>query len=50
MADEEKKADITKYPEGLDYLAENLKMPVPKDKIQQRKAIVMGLIVTLARQ
>lgn len=48
--DNEKTVDITKYPEGLDYLAENLEMAVPKDNMAVRKAMVNSLISTLVRQ
>ena len=47
---DEQKVDITKYPEGLEYLAKELKLPVPPDQIQQRQAMVMGLINSLVRQ
>lgn len=48
--DNEKKVDITKYPEGLEYLAEHLELAIPKENMAVRKAIVSGLISTLVRQ
>ncbi len=51
--DEEKKVDITKYPEGLEYLAENLNLPLPpavSDNMEVRKNYVFNLISTLVRQ
>ena len=50
---EEKNVDITKYPEGLEYLAENLKLPLPpalENNAEVRKNYVFGLIGTLVRQ
>ncbi len=61
---DEKKVDITKYPEGLHYLAQNLMLPLPpvpfpegmtqeqKDAIilQQKEYIVNMLVGTLVRQ
>ena len=47
---EDKKVNINKYPEGLEYLAENLDLPIPKEDIEARKAYVMGLVETLVRQ
>ena len=43
---------ITKYPEGLDYLEQNLDiMGLPKEGMtEMRKAMVKSLIMTLARQ
>ena len=46
----EKKVDITKYPEGLEYLAEHLQLPVPIEDMEARKAYVFGLIDLLVRQ
>ncbi len=47
---DEKKFDLTKYPEGLQYLAKELKLPMPAEATAQREAFVMGLIATLVRQ
>jgi len=47
---DEKKVDITKYPEGAQYLAQQLKLPVPPDQMQQRMGMVVGLIGSLVRQ
>lgn len=46
----EKKVDISKFPEGLEYLAENLKLPVPIEDPQARRDYVFGLIDLLVRQ
>lgn len=48
--DNEKTIDITKYPEGLEYLAENLELPVSLVDPEARKAYVFGLIDMLVRQ
>ena len=48
--DNEKQVDITKYPEGLEYLAEKLELPVPIEDPQARKDYVFGLIDLLVRQ
>ena len=48
--DNEKKVNINKYPEGLEYLAENLKLPVPIEDPEARKEYVFGLIDLLVRQ
>ncbi len=61
---DEKTVDITKYPEGLEYLAKNLMlplppMPFPEDMpeeqkeamiLQQKMGIVNMLVGTLVRQ
>ncbi len=47
---EEQKVDLTKYPEGLRYLAKNLNLPIPPEAAAQREAFVMNLIATLVRQ
>lgn len=52
---EEKKNDavITSYPEGLEYLAEHLQLPLPPalaDNMEARKNFVFNLIGTLVRQ
>ena len=47
---EEQKVDLTKYPEGLQYLAKTLKLPIPEEATAQREAYVMGLIASLVRQ
>ena len=61
---DEKTVDITKYPEGLHYLAQKLMLPLPpanlpedmpqaqKDAIvqQQKEYIVNMLVGTLVRQ
>jgi len=43
---------ITKYPEGLDYLEDNLDvMGIPKgDMSPMRKQMIKNMILTLARQ
>lgn len=47
---DEKKVDLTKYPEGLQYLAAQLRLPIPEENTAQREAMVMGLIGMLVRQ
>lgn len=61
---DEKKVDITKYPEGLHYLAQQLMIPLPpaplpedmpqeqKDAIllKQKEFVVEMLVGTLVRQ
>ena len=39
------KFDISKYPEGLDYLVENLDLPIPKENRQAREAFVRAAIL-----
>lgn len=38
---EEQKVDLTKYPEGLQYLAKELDLPIPPEATAQREAFVM---------
>ena len=47
---EEQKVDLTKYPEGLQYLAKELDLPIPPEATAQREAFVMNLISTLVRR
>ena len=47
---EEKKVDLTKYPEGLVVLAKELKLPMPEDAVAQRQAFVANIISSLVRQ
>ena len=47
---EEKKVDITKYPEGLAYLAKELKLPMPEDAAAQRQGFVATIVSSLVRQ
>lgn len=47
---EEKKTDITKYPEGLEYLAKVLKLPMPDDAVAQRQGLVANIVSSLVRQ
>ena len=47
---DEQKVDLTKYPEGLQYLAKELDLPIPPEATAQREAFVMNLISTLVRQ
>ena len=47
---EEQKVDLTKYPEGLQYLAKELDLPIPPEATAQREAFVTNLISTLVRQ
>jgi len=47
---EELRMNINKYPEGLDYLAENLELPIPKENMEARKDYVTSLIDYLVRQ
>lgn len=61
---DEKKVDITKYPEGLHYLAQQLMLPLPpmplpedmpqeqKDAIalKQKEFVIEMLVGTLVRQ
>ncbi len=50
MSVEDKKVDLTKYPEGLKELAAKLKLPIPEEETAKREAMVMGLIASLVRQ
>ncbi len=36
--------DISKYPEGLEYLVENLELPIPKENKAAREAFVKAAI------
>lgn len=47
---EEKKIDITKYPEGLIELAKQLKLPIPEEATAQRQGLVMNIVSSLVRQ
>lgn len=47
---EEKKVDLTKYPEGLKELAALLELPIPPEAAAQREAMVMSIISSLIRQ
>lgn len=47
---DEKKVDITKYPEGLAELTKQLKLPIPEDATAQRQALVANIISSLVRQ
>jgi hypothetical protein len=46
----EDKVDITKYPEGLEYLAEHIELPVPKERMEVRKTMILGLIDSFLSQ
>ena len=50
MSEQNKKVDLTKYPEGLKELAAKLKLPIPEEETAKREAMVMGLIASLVRQ
>ena len=50
MEMDDKKVDITKYPEGLKALAAQLDLPIPPEETEKREAMVMGLISSLVRQ
>ncbi|MBD5161932.1 MAG: hypothetical protein HDT14_07990 [Oscillibacter sp.] len=53
MEEKNKDAVITSYPEGLEYLAEHLRLPLPPalaDNMEARKNFVFNLIGTLVRQ
>lgn len=55
MEDNKKGSDavIPTYPEGLEYLAEHLRLPLPPalaDNMEARKNFVFNLIGTLVRQ
>ncbi len=39
------KYDISKFPGGLDYLVENLELPIPKENRAAREAFVKAAIV-----
>ncbi|MBQ9911778.1 MAG: hypothetical protein IJI56_03580 [Firmicutes bacterium] len=39
------KYDISKFPDGLDYLVENLELPIPKENRAAREAFVKAAIV-----
>lgn len=44
------KIDITKYPEGVRFLAENLNLPIPKENTAAREEFVFNMmkgIITL---
>ena len=47
---EEKKVDIIKYPEGLAYLAKELKLPMPEEAVAQRQGMVAMIVSSLVRQ
>lgn len=47
---EEKKVDLTKYPEGLVELAKELKLPMPEEAVAQRQGFVANIISSLVRQ
>lgn len=36
--------NISKYPEGLEILAEKLELPVPKEDMEARKAYILGVV------
>ncbi|MBO4818885.1 MAG: hypothetical protein J5528_01995 [Firmicutes bacterium] len=38
------KYDISKYPDGFDYLVENLELPIPKENKAMREAFVRAAI------
>jgi hypothetical protein len=44
MENIETNVDISKYPEGLDYLAHVLELPIPKEAMEARKSMVLGLV------
>lgn len=53
MEENRKDAVIPTYPEGLEYLAENLRLPLPPalaDDMEARKNFIFNLIGTLVRQ
>ena len=39
------KYDISNYPDGFDYLVENLELPIPKENRAAREAFVKAAIV-----
>lgn len=41
---------ITKYPEGLDYLEKNVKIPFLYVLLGMKKKLIKSIILTLARQ
>lgn len=48
---EEKKDNIiTKYPEGLDYLEKNIKMPFLYVLMGMKRKLIKSIILTIARQ
>ncbi len=38
------KVNISKYPEGLDILAEKLDLPIPKEDKEARKAYIKSVV------
>lgn len=40
----EQKIDITKYPEGLKYLAQVLELPIPKENTQAREDYIFNFV------
>lgn len=43
------KYDISKYPEGLDILAEKLEIPIPKEDMEARRNYVFAFIDGMIR-
>lgn len=53
MEENKRDAVIPTYPEGLDYLAEHLRLPLPpalENDMEARKNFIFNLIGTLVRQ
>lgn len=46
----EKENIITKYPEGLEYLNKNVKIPFLYVLLGMKKKLIKSIILTLARQ
>ncbi len=38
--------NISKFPEGLEILAEKLDLPIPKEDMEARKALVLNIVST----
>ncbi len=39
--------DARKYPEGLEELARNMKLPLPEDDIEGRKALILRFMESI---
>lgn len=47
---EQKENIITKYPEGLEYLTKNIKMPFLYVLLGMKQKLIKSIILTIARQ
>ena len=39
--------DVRHYPEGVEILAKNMKLPLPEEDIEGRKALIMRFMETI---